>query len=779
MIRTRGLFQLIFCALGLMVGFGASAQGTIKGFVKDKSSGEPLLFLNVYLEGTTFGVMSDENGYYSISKVPAGDYVLVASSIEYETIKKNVTVVSGKIHTHNFNLDKGTVQLKGADISASKQEQQTQVRASVQTIRPADVQKIPSFGGQPDLVQVLQVLPGFVSTGDQGGQLYIRGGSPVQNKVLLDGMIVYNAFHSIGLFSVFDTDIISNADVYTGGFNAEFGGRVSSVMDVKTRDGNKKHVQGKVGVSPFGAKFTVEGPLKKMKEGGGGISYVFSGKRSYLEESSKLFYTYIDSAGLPFNFTDIYGKISFGGSSGSKFNVFGFSFQDDVRYLSDSRLNWNSNGFGANFVVVPQGSSVLISGNFANSGYDITLQEEGLADRYSSIRSFNLGLNFKYIIGEDEIKYGIEGVGFRTEYETFNALGVIIGQEENVTQLGAFLTYKMTKGDFIVEPSFRAQYYASLGVVSPEPRIGMKWKVSERLRVKGAAGIYSQNLIAANSDRDVVNLFYGFLASPQNLQDEFLEDDGSVREVKNPLQRANHAILGFEFDITEKINLNVEGYIKDFRQLTNTNRNKLFPDTPEFSEVAEVLRKDFIIESGRARGVDFVLKFEDKFTYIWLVYSLGDVDRWDGFGWYDPVFDRRHNINFVASQTLGKNEDWEVSGRWNLGSGLPFTQTQGYYQPVDAQGGVGGDYLVDNPDYLGTYYAGLNEGRLPTYHRLDLNVRKTFEIDRPEKRNQKIVVNAGVTNAYSRPNIFYINRITQERVDQLPFLPSVGIDWRF
>ena len=128
------------------------------------------------------------------------------------------------------------------------------------------MKKIPSFGGQPDLVQALQVLPGFISTGDQGGQLYIRGGSPIQNKVLLDGMIVYNAFHSIGLFSVFDSDVIANADVYTGGFGAKFGGRISSVMDIKTRDGNKMKTQGRVGASPFGAKLTLEGPLKKLND---------------------------------------------------------------------------------------------------------------------------------------------------------------------------------------------------------------------------------------------------------------------------------------------------------------------------------------------------------------------------------------------------------------------------------------------------------------------------------------------------------------------------------
>ena len=130
------------------------------------------------------------------------------------------------------------------------------------------------------------IVPGVVFTGDQGGQLYIRGGSPVQNKVLLDGLVVYSPFHSIGLFSVFDTDIIRNTDVYTGGFSAEYGGRISSIMDIKTRDGNKKNFEGKLSASTFGSKLLMEGPLSKT----GKSSFVFSGKTSYLNKSSELFY---------------------------------------------------------------------------------------------------------------------------------------------------------------------------------------------------------------------------------------------------------------------------------------------------------------------------------------------------------------------------------------------------------------------------------------------------------------------------------------------------------
>ena len=180
------------------------------------------MFASVTLEGTSFGVSTDVEGYYSLSRVPAGNYTLVVSSLEYETVKEAVEIKDDKVLTRNILLEPMVVALGGAEVRADREEQTTQVRTSVETIRPADIKRIPSFGGSPDLVQALQVLPGFVSTGDQGGQLYIRGGSPIQNKVLLDGMLIYNAFHSIGLFSVFDSDALANADVYTGAFSAKY-----------------------------------------------------------------------------------------------------------------------------------------------------------------------------------------------------------------------------------------------------------------------------------------------------------------------------------------------------------------------------------------------------------------------------------------------------------------------------------------------------------------------------------------------------------------------------
>jgi len=755
---------------------GWSQNATIRGFVYDTKTGEPSIFTNVYLDGTTFGAATDVNGYYSISRIPGGTYTLSVSSLGFDTTRVEVTIKDGQILNRKLYLKERAITLKTFSVSAETQEARTQTIVSVEKITPKDIEKLPSIGGEADIAQYLQVLPGVIFTGDQGGQLYIRGGSPIQNKVLLDGMIIYNPFHSIGLFSVFDTDIMRNADIYTGGFNAQYGGRISSIMDITTRDGNKNRFSGKVSASTFGAKLLLEGPLKKpTKVGGSSISYVLSGKKSYLDQSSQLFYKYVDEDGLPFSFDDIYGKISFNGSNGSKLNVFGFSFNDQVRYQAVSDLNWQNLGGGSNFVIVPPGSPVLIEGNFSYSTYDISLEETNLPARTSHIDGFNLGLDFTYFMRDNEIKYGMEVLGFGTDFTFFNELGRQLQQRENTSELAGYFKYKWTLGNLILEPSFRGHYYASLETFSPEPRFAAKYNVSNNFRLKAAGGVYSQNLISANSDRDVVNLFYGFLSGPDNLQKEFTQQNGTTRDVNHKLQKANHAILGAEMDLNKNFSLNVEGYYKNFSQLTNLNRNKIFNDDSDNLDRPDSLKKDFIIEEGNAYGIDFVLKYRSNNLSVWTVYSLSRVDRWDGNLSYNPVFDRRHNVNFLASLTFGKTRNWEASVRWNLGSGFPFTQTQGYYENYTfTEDGVNTDLTTANGD-LGIQYGSLNGGRLPFYHRMDLSLKRRFVI----AENSVLEANVGVTNAYDRENIFYFDRVEFERVNQLPILPSFGMSWTF
>ncbi len=772
----RHVYRLAaLCAMALPL-LAAAQTATVRGFVYDESTGEPSIFTPVSLVGAAqHGAQTDVNGYFSISKVPPGQYTLRVVYLGFDTLSKVVDLKADQILTEQLYLRKSSIEMQAVVVTAEQQKAQENVRVGITKLTPKQIDRLPAVGGQADLAQYMQVVPGVVFTGDQGSQLYIRGGSPVMNKVLMDGMVLYNPFHSIGLFSVFDNDIIRNADILTAGYNAEYGGRISSVMDITTRDGNKTRMAGKVGASTFAAKALLEGPLKKQSAPGeGSSSFLLNFKHSYLDQTSKSLYNYADSAGLPFNFSDLYGKVSLNAANGSKVNFFGFNFTDGAKFRGVSDLDWRNWGAGTNFVLVPSGSAVLIEGIFALSNYKIEMVEGNLPARTSGINNFNGGLNFKYFTGKNEVNYGFEVAGVSTNLSYFNSLGYKLDVDKVSTELAGFLSYKVRAGKWVLDPGVRLQYYATLAILSPEPRFGFKYNVTNEFRVKGAAGLYSQNLIATNNDRDVVNLFYGFITAPQDIPKTVTGRNGEVHDVNDPLQRAAHVVGGFEYDLTPRTNINIEGYYKNFGQVTNINREKLYNDTPEFAGKPDELKKDFILESGDAYGADVLVKYESKRLYVWAVYSLNFVDRWNGKETYNPIWDRRHNVNLMASYTFGKFDSWKASARWNYGSGFPFTQNQGFYERIPFSNGIYTDINSVNGD-MAVIYGPLNGGRLTDYHRLDLGITKTWRLS----EHQSMQLDLSLTNVYDRKNIFYRDRVGGKEVYQLPVLPSVGFTYAF
>ena len=766
----KNRYFLVFWLILFSVVTSHAQNGEIRGFVYEKDNSEPSIYTSVFLSGTTLGGQTNLDGFFNISKIPPGNYTLMVTSVGFDTLKMAIEVKAGDMLTKKLYIMKSTIEMKEVVISAETEAKKTDVRVSVNKITPKEIKQVPTIGGEPDLAQYLQVVPGVVFSGDQGGQLYIRGGTPIQNKLLLDGMIIYNPFHSIGLYSVLDADIIRGADIYTGGFNAEYGDRISSIMDITTRDGNKNRLSGKVAANPFTAKVLLEGPLKKETEGAeGSSSFILTGKTSYIDQTSKTLYPYADSLGLPYSFNDLYGKISLNSSTGSKFNVFGFHYTDDVEYFHVADLGWKSTGLGTNFVLLPGGSSTLIDGNFAYSNYDISLTESDGFNRSSSISGFNAGLTFNYFMGKDEFKYGIEVLGFNTAFEYSNVLGTKYEQEENTTELAGFLKYKKVWDKVVIEPGIRLNYYSSLSEFSIEPRFGIKYNINDKLRFKGAAGMYSQNLVAAASDRDVVNLFYGFLSGSDNLPKEFKGEEVTTR-----LQKAEHLIAGFEFDLPFHLTMNIEGYFKNFSQLENLNRDKIYADDAQHTSKPDIQKKDFIIEVGDAKGVDMTLKYEHKKVYLWFVYGLCYVTRDDGIREYQPNFDRRHNINIVGSYKFGSKDSWQANARWNFGSPFPFTQSQGYYELPQLSGGIGSNINTSNGQ-IGTYYGDLNKGRLSYFHRLDISIQKTLHFS----KRSTLEITAGASNVYNRENIFYVDRLSGEKVYQLPVIPTLGASFNF
>lgn len=755
--------------IGLLVVFAQAVMaqvGTVRGNVFDETTGAAVSFATVRIEGTGFGASSDEEGFFTIPNVPVGNYKLAATFIGYETKTVDITIKKGQILYQKMFIAENRVDLKEVEISAKREQARTEVQVSKITVTPKQIRALPSTGGQADIAQYLTVLPGVIFTGDQGGQLYIRGGSPVQNRILLDGMTIYNPFHSIGFFSVFETELIRNVDVFTGGFNAEYGGRVSAILDMKTREGNRKRFGGNFSASPFQAKAVIEGPIVSLKtDDGSSVSFILAGKKSLIDRTGKDLYPNVnDGNGIPFEHQDFYGKVSVMAANGSRINFFGFNFQDDVAF-SIAKYGWKSSGGGANFTLVPQNSNTIVDGVVAFSEYDSQIAQGDDEPRKSGISGFNANLNFTSFGRGNEIKYGLELNGGATNFEFVNFKKLTISQKSNTSEIAGYFKYRQKIGNLVIEPSLRMQYYASLSEFSPEPRIGLKYNISDRIRFKAAGGMYSQNLISTVNERDVVNLFVGYLNGPE---ETIYEPGSKTDEAGTKLQRSVHAVGGFEIDVTKQIDFNVESYYKGFTQLISLNRNKLTGSDP-----------NFVTETGEAYGIDFNAKMELQRMYFWATYSLGFVNRNDGFQDYPPVFDRRHNCNLLATYAAGKKKEWEIGVRWNLGSGFPFTLTQGFYNQTDFANGIQTDVLGGNtadPNDIGIVYSNeRNGGRLPYYHRMDVSVKRTFEFS----RYSKLELTASATNVYDRENIFYFDRVSYTRVNQLPVLPSLSATFSF
>ncbi|MEN8731413.1 MAG: TonB-dependent receptor, partial [Bacteroidia bacterium] len=345
--------RLIILALVGISALSAIAQNaTLRGFVYNEDNGEPLVSALVTFKSIKQGAYSDEGGLYAIPSIPAGKYTVVVTLVGHDTATADVELSEGQVVAQNFYLNTTSNALGTVKVSAEKIRKSKEINISKTTIKPVQLTRIPSVGGEPDLVQYLQVLPGVVFSGDQGGQLYIRGGSPIMNRVMLDGLTIYNPFHSIGLFSVFDSDILKSVDVYSAGFNSEYGGRISAIVDVKTRDGNKKRLAGKINASPFSSKFLIEGPLKKYEPEKGSSSFIVSYKNSYLNRTAPIVYPYAANGNLPYSFSDLYSKISFNSAKGSNISFFGFDYTDNVNFEQSASYNWTSSGLGTKFLLV-------------------------------------------------------------------------------------------------------------------------------------------------------------------------------------------------------------------------------------------------------------------------------------------------------------------------------------------------------------------------------------------------------------------------------------------
>ncbi len=731
----------------------ANAQtATVRGFVQDDSNGEALFGVNVVLtapDGSIAGSATDNEGFYIIRQLAPGTYELRGTYIGFEPYVETITLAADQILTKNFALKLDERVLDELVVEDEREGGAVNVNAGLQTIRPQDIDLIPTPDVSADLVNYLTTLPGVVASGDRGGQLFIRGGEPTQNLVQIDGMLLYQPFHIVGFYSAFPSDIIKVSDVYAGGYGSKFGGRLSSVIDISTRNGNNRHVAGAATLAPFVTSGRLEGPLLKNK-----ASFFVSARQSVIEQGASK----IIDQNLPFRFGDVFGKLHFSLGQNSQGSVSGLRTFDrgvigvseevaDLDAPDQNQISWSNTAGGVRYILLPASLPMFAEVLLSYSQLD---QEFGPLDnpvRTTTVEEFGATVNVKYFTKSSQVDWGL----FLRNNTLDNMLGGqfqnVQSEREFVTEAGMYLEpiFNITPS-FTVHPGVRLHAFPSKSETFVEPRLRIVWD-KQKHRLSSALGIYHQEIVGLNDRRDAGNIYTAWTTAPlQNVP------------------QAQHAIVGYTYTAARGLDLSLEGYYKNLRNLT-------IPEWSAFPRFSVNVQP----ADGSVVGFDARASFERRWFNGFVSYGFSEVEyRATGESiaiWYgdstlpfNPAHDRRHQVAALSNvQAAGFN----FSVRWQFGSGLPFNESIGFdtYVLVDGETDVRTD-----PGTRRVLYGRPYTGRLPAYHRLDISLDKKFSINRGS-----ITLQAGAINAYDRSNLFYLDLFTLDRSDQLPLIPSFGI----
>ena len=724
----------------------AQAQtASVRGFVTDASNGEALQGVNVVVETPApFGAATDSDGLYVVAGLTPGRYVLRASFIGFRTYVDTLQLAQRDVRTLNIALEPSEEELGEVVVEAEQEGQAANLTAGLQTIQPYDIEQVPGPDLSGDFATYLTTLPGVVIIGDQGGQFYIRGGEPSQNLVLLDGMLVYQPFHVLSFFSAFPSDILNSVDLYAGGFGARFGGRISSVIDATTRNGNNQRFAGAASVSPFLVGTRIEGPVDKA----GKISLLTSFRQSVVEEGAA---NLVDRP-VPFHFNDLFVKMHGVISRNSRFSLTSLRTYDRGTVGEDTgsgpldEVRWRNEAYGARYLFLPGTLPVLAEFMVSLSRFENELGPSGTPIRESSTARVNSQANITHYTSIGEIRWGLFARTLELKSELGGLYQDLRVENEFVTEAGLYVEPEFKLDGMVLTPSLRIHNFPSKRQTYLEPRFRAVWEQG-RHQVSGAVGLYHQEIVGINDRRDATSAFTAWAAVPI----------GAVPQ-------AFHMILGYRNRLTEGVEVAVEGYHKRLLNL-------FIAEWTAFPRLTTRLQN----ADGRVYGLDFRLELRRPNFYGYVNYGLSSVEYeaqqsslalWYGTETlrFRPAHDRRHQLNVLASTRL---VGFDLSARWQFGSGLPFNRALGFDGFLLMDGTI--DVFEDQGDRRVIYERPFN-GVLPTYHRLDVSVERRFRLGRGAATLQ-----ASLINAYNRANIFYLDVFTLQRADQLPLIPSFGI----
>lgn len=717
----------------------SQSTGQLRGTVTDSLTSESLLFANVLVKELNVGTSTDEHGYYYIPSLPANNnYTLQVSYVGYATKTLSIVIAPNKITNVDIQLSPINVELQTIETVGKSIVEKNAPDIGLQKISIKELQSLPK-GVETDIFRSLAYVPGINFTGDVSARYYVRGSDNNQNLILLNGTTIYNPFHALGLFSVIDPSMIKDIKLYKGGFPAEYGGRLSSVMDLITIDGNRNRYSAQSSLSFLTASALVEGPIPNG-------SFVITGRKSYNPSILKNFL----NKTVPFDFYDASAKLNYSNSDfikGAKFVIHTFFSKDIVNNenLLKQNFNWENNAFGFSWFQVydsPMFSEYDVS--FSNFKGEVIPNFSNARAAKNELRDITFNSKYTYLYdNKDELTSGLQIKSFRTSLYLENNEGLFTELFENRTNFSVFLKYKFLQYEnFGVEIGSRYNLasISEKGSGYFEPRISFTFKPFSALSIKGAWGKYQQEITTISDENEVISLFDPFVIVPDYL--------------KTP--RATHYSLGAEISLFSNWRLNGEIYYKDLSNITALNPDKNYEDDP-----------DLVSANGESYGLEVLSTFlfdPFKFTASYtLSYAYKEVNNW----LYYPKYDSRHDLNLMLETNLGKG--WKTSLTWIYKTGLPFTQSVGLYDKLFLS-----DFRNDWDIYSNyvqfSVLGDKNIGRLPNYHRMDITLSKEFNIG-----FANFSVDASIINLYDRKNIFYFDRLTGDRVNMLSFLPTLSI----
>lgn len=750
-----GRLLSMICIAWLLTGQVSAQTATIRGFVTDAADGQPVPGVNVTLtssDGSLFGSATDTDGFYAVSRLEPGTYVLRITYIGFDAIEESLALAGGQIETKNFALVESRTELGEVVVEVQRETAgAANITAGLQTVRPADISLVPAPDISADLVNYLTALPGIVSQGDRGGQLFVRGGEPTQNLVLLDGMVIYQPFHIVGFFSAFPSDIINTADVYAGGYGSRYGGRLSSVMDISARTGNKRRYVGAVSIAPFVSTARVEGPLVPGK-----ASFLVSVRESVIEDGAAKI---IDEP-LPFAFGDIFGKIHANLGPSAQLSITGI-MTDDTGRLGVNPLNEDSDGItqdqvayenaaiGGRLIFLPATLPVFAEVISSWSTLRNEFGPVGNPIRSTAVDMFSFAANITHYVGNTDVNWGLFLSNSTLEADLGGLFQNVDFEREYLTEVGAFIEPEFSFDNGLrIQPGVRLQSFPSKSQTFLEPRLRIVFNTGAH-RFSAAGGVYHQQVTGLNDRRDAGDIFTAWTAAPLNV-----------------IPTARHAILGYRLEPTDGVALSLEGFYKDMEDLLVSEWTAFPRFTTNLEEASGTANGiDARIEVGNGRVFQGSLswglanvRYQTQSRSLQLLTGEDNVE-------YAPPHDRTHQLNAMAMVVLkGVN----LSARWQFGSGLPFNESLGFDRFVMLDTLVN---VLETPGDERVLYGRPYTGRLPTYHRVDVSADREFRIG----PTTFLTVQAGLINAYDRRNLFFLDLFTLRRVDQLPMIPTLGI----